>query len=153
MVDTGMLSNNMKSITPKVTWHSAARPYTVTLHWYDIIQTCDLVTELNLITEFHIFTKFGEVINNICKGWGMLMFRAHLPLRTPCRVPFGNCICFNVETSWYQNLSYFWALRFENLSVLLFTSISCLYRLSGTTWYRQGQKTNLIVSFLGNYKI
>ena len=75
--------------------------YSDTLHWSDISLNRDLVTELDLITVFDVITLLREVsIGNLQRV--RLANRGRSLLRTPGPVPFGTCICSNVETihSW-----------------------------------------------------
>ena len=75
--------------------------YSDTLHWSDISYICDLITEQDLITAFDAITLFREIsIGHLQRV--PLANRGHLLFRTPGPVPFGTCICSNVETilSW-----------------------------------------------------
>ena len=102
MVDMGITSNIMKSPSPNcymTFWDMII--YIDTFHWSDISPNRDLVTELDLITVFDVITLFREVsIGHLQRV--RLANRGYLLLRTPGPVPFGNCICSNVETilSW-----------------------------------------------------
>ena len=72
-----------------------------TLHWPDISLNRYFLTELDLITVFDVITLFREVsIGHLQRV--QLANRGRLLLRTPSPVPFGTCICSNVETilSW-----------------------------------------------------
>ena len=102
MVDMGVLLNIMKSSSPKcyMTFLDMII-YSDTLHWSDISPNHDIITELDLITVFDVITFFLEVsIGHL--QWVWLANRGRLLLRTPGPVPFGTCICSNVETilSW-----------------------------------------------------
>ena len=75
--------------------------YSDTLHWSEISLNCDLVTELDLITVFDVITLFREVsIGHMQQvrqaNRGRLLLQASGP------VPYGTCICSNIETihSW-----------------------------------------------------
>ena len=80
---------------PNVTWHSGTWPYTMTpsidqtLH-----QFANLLPILTLLPNFGGFHRTLQRVR--------LANRGRLLLRTPGPVPFGTCICSNVETilSW-----------------------------------------------------
>ena len=84
------------------TWHSGTWSHTMTPSIdkkKSLIR--DLVIELDLINAFGVITLFLEVsIGHLQRV--QLANRWRLLLRTPCPVPFGTCICSNVETihSW-----------------------------------------------------
>ena len=62
MVDIGISSNILKSLSPKcymAFWDMII--YIDTLHWSDISLNRDLVTELHLITVLDAITLFREV--------------------------------------------------------------------------------------------
>ena len=102
MVDSGISSNIMESPSPKCYmefWDMII--YNDILHWSDISLNSDLVTALEIITVFEVITLFREVsIEHLQRL--RLANRGGLLLRTPGPVPFGTCICSNVETihSW-----------------------------------------------------
>ena len=68
-----------------------------TLHWSDCSLYRDIFTELDHIIDVDVITLFREVsIGHLQRV--QLAKRGLLLLRTPGPVPFGTCICFNVET-------------------------------------------------------
>ena len=86
---------------PNVTWHSGTWPYTMTP---SIDQTLHLFANLlpnwTLIPILTILPNFGGFHRTLQRV--RLANRGRLLLRTPGPVPFGTCICSNVETilSW-----------------------------------------------------
>ena len=101
MVDMGISSNIMKYHSPKcymTFWDMTI--YNDTLNWSDITPICKLITKLDFITDFDLITNFGGFHRTLQRLW--LANRGRLLLRTPGPVPFGTCICSNVETilSW-----------------------------------------------------
>ena len=86
---------------PNVTWHSGTWPYTMTP---SIDQTLHLFTNLlpnwTLIPILTLLPNFGGFHRTLQRL--RLANRGRLHLRTPGPVPFGTCICSNVETilSW-----------------------------------------------------
>ena len=102
MVDMGISSNIIKSPSPKcymTFWNMII--YSDTLNWSDISLSHDLVTERDLNAVFDIIILFWELsIKHL--QLVRLANRGRLLLRTPSPVPFGTCICSNVETmlSW-----------------------------------------------------
>ena len=100
-VDMGISSNIMKPPSPKcymTFWDMVI--CSDSLNWSNITPICEPITELDLITNFDLITKFREVSIEHCNGCGYN--RGRELLRTPGLVPFGTCICSNVETilSW-----------------------------------------------------
>ena len=86
---------------PNVTWHSGTWPYTMT-HSIDqtLHQSANLLpnwTLLPILTLLPNFWGFHRTLQRV-----RLANRGRLLLRTPGPVPFGTCICSNVETilSW-----------------------------------------------------
>ena len=61
----------------------------------DITPICELIIELDLNTYFDLITEFWRyrTLQRV-----RLANRGSLLLRTPGPVPFGTCICSNVET-------------------------------------------------------
>ena len=115
------------------------------LHWSDISPNRDLVTELDLISVFDVITLFPEVsIRHLQRV--RLVKRECLLLGTPGTVPFGTCICSNVETilSWACNVDRPSELRTSlGASILLINVIKSMiynailqwsYRQSGLNW-------------------
>ena len=103
MVDMGISSPIMKSPPPKcymTLWDMTI--YNDTLNWSDITPICELITELDFITDFDLITKFYFEGFHRTLQRVRLANRGHLLLRTSGPVPFGTCICSNVETilSW-----------------------------------------------------
>ena len=101
MVDMGISSNIMKSPFPNVTWHSGTWPCTMTpsidqtLHQFaNLLPNWTLLPILTLLPNFRGFHRSLQRAR--------LANRGRLLLRTPGPVPFGTCICSNVETilSW-----------------------------------------------------
>ena len=86
---------------PNVTWHSGTWPYTMTP---SIVQTLHLFANLlpnwTLIPILTLLPNFGGFHGTLQRV--RLANRGRLLLRTPGPVPFGTCICSNVETilSW-----------------------------------------------------
>ena len=118
-VDMGISSNIMKSPSPKcymTFWDMTI--YNDTLNWSDITPICELITELDFITDFDLFTYFGGFHKTLQRV--RLANRGRLLLWTPGPVPFGTCICSNVETilSWIVMCTDL--LSIEHPSVLLF---------------------------------
>ena len=72
--------------------------YNDTLNWSDITPICELITELDFNTDFDLITEFWRFPLQRMR----LAIRGRLLLWTPGPVPFGTCICSNVETilSW-----------------------------------------------------
>ena len=101
MVDMGISSNIMKSPSPKcyMTFLDMTI-YNDTLNWSDITQIFELIIELDFITDLTLLPNFGGFHRTIQRV--RLANRGRLLLRTPGPVPFGTCICSNVETilSW-----------------------------------------------------
>ena len=82
------------------------------LQWHSHINLSlnrDLVTELDLITEFDLITKFWEVSIEYLKRVQLVNI-GRLLLQTPGPVPFGNCICSNIENIlfWMCHVSGLW---------------------------------------------
>ena len=126
MVDMGISSNTMKSPSPKcymTFWEIII--YSDTLHWSEISLNRDLVTELDLITVFDAVTLFREFsIGHL--QWVRLANRGRLLLRTPGPVPFGTCICSNVDTILSWTCHVYGPFEFRTslgASILLITSI------------------------------
>ena len=67
------------------------------IRYYSI---CDLITELDFITDLTLLPNFGGFHRTLQRV--RLANRGRLLLRTPGPVPYGTCICSNVETilSW-----------------------------------------------------
>ena len=86
---------------PNVTWHSGTWPYTMTP---SIVQTLHLFANVlpnwTLIPILTLLPNFGGFHGTLQRV--RLANRGCLLLRTPGLVPFGTCICSNVETilSW-----------------------------------------------------
>ena len=90
MVDMGISSNIMKVPSPKcymTFWDMTI--YNDTLNWSDITPIC--LTLMPNVRGFHGTLQRVRIAN-----------RGRLLLRTPGPVPYGTCICSNVETilSW-----------------------------------------------------
>ena len=126
MVDTGTLSNNMKSSLWNVTLHSGAWPYTVTPF---ICQTYRLfVTSLSpywtLLPTLAFFTEFREVsIEHMQRV--RHANRGRLLLWAPGPVPFYD---LHVFLRWNQSLPNLWFFStscFKHPSVLLFCLQKC----------------------------
>ena len=96
MVDMGISSNIMKSPSPKcyMTFSDMAM-YNDTLSWSDITPICELVTELDFITDLNLLPNFGGFHRTLQRV--RLANRGRLLLWKPGPVPFGTCICTNVE--------------------------------------------------------
>ena len=101
MVDMGISSNIMKSPSPKCYMIFCDMTiYNDTLNWPDITPICVLITEMDFVADFDLITNFGYFHRTLQRV--RLANRGRLLLRTPGHVPFGTCICSNVETilSW-----------------------------------------------------
>ena len=101
MVDMGISPNIMKFPSPKcymTFWDMTI--YNDTLNWSGITPIRELITELDFITDFTLLPNFGGFHRTLQRV--RLANRGRLLLRTPGCVPFGTCICSNVETilSW-----------------------------------------------------
>ena len=86
MVDTGILSNNMKFPLTNVKWHSVTWPYTMTTPYWS-----DFVPNYRILSGFH-----GKFATGVACRQGTLT-----PPDTWSR-PFGTCIC---STCWDQSFS------------------------------------------------
>ena len=96
MVDLRISSNIMKSPSPKcytTFWDMSIS--NDTLNWSDITPICELITELDFITDFTLLPNLGGFHRTLQRV--RLANRGRLLLRTPGHVPFGTCICSNVE--------------------------------------------------------
>ena len=86
---------------PNVTWHSGTWPYTMT-HSIDqtLHQFANLLPNWTLLPILTLLPNFGGFHRTLQRV--RLANRGRLLLRTPGPVPFGTCICSNVETilSW-----------------------------------------------------
>ena len=101
MVDMGISSNIMRSPSPKcymTFWDMTI--YKDTLNWSDITPICEFITELDFNNDIDLLPNFGGFHGTLQRV--RLANRGRLLLRTPGPVPFGTCICSNVETilSW-----------------------------------------------------
>ena len=120
--------------------------YSDTLHWSDISLNRYLVTELNPITVFDVITLFRKVPIGHSQRV-RLANRGRLRLRTPGPVPFGTCICFNVEFILSRTCHVYGPLEFRTslgTSILLNPILSeCLFHTMGieNVWYK-GKKWN-----------
>ena len=86
---------------PNVTWHSGTWPYTMTPSFDQTLHLfANLLPNWTLIPILTIITNFGGFHGTLQRV--RLANRGRLLLRTPGPVPFGTCICSNVETilSW-----------------------------------------------------
>ena len=113
---------------PNVTWHSGTWPYTMTP---SIVQTLHLFANLlpnwSLIPILTLLPNFGGFHGTLQRV--RLANRGRLLLRTPGPVPFGTCICSNVETilSWTCHVYGPFEFRTSlgtSILLLLTTSIS-----------------------------
>ena len=101
MVDMGISSNIMKSPFPKcymTFWDMTV--YNDTLNWSDITPIANLLPNWTLLPILTLLPNFGGFHRTLQRV--RLASRGRLLLRTPGPVPFGTCICSNVETilSW-----------------------------------------------------
>ena len=86
---------------PNVRWHSGTWPYTMTPSIDQILhQFATLLPNLTLLLILTLLPNFGGFHRTLQRV--RLANRGRLLLRTPGPVPFGTCICSNVETilSW-----------------------------------------------------
>ena len=113
----GISSNIMKSPSAKcymTFWDMTI--YNDTLNWWDITPICEFITELDFNSDFDLITEFWGFHRTLQRV--RLANRGRLLLRTPGPVPFGTCICSNVET--ILSLTCHVYGPFEHPSVLLF---------------------------------
>ena len=81
---------------PNVTWHSGTWPYTMTASIDQTLhQFANLLPNWTLIPILTLLPDFGGFHGALQRVW--LANRGRLLLRTPGPVPFGTCICSNVE--------------------------------------------------------
>ena len=101
MVEMGSHQTLWSLPLPNVTWHSGTWPYTMTpsidqtSHQFaNLLPNWTLLPILTLLPNFGCFHRTLQRVR--------LANRGRLLFRTPCPVPFGTCICSNVETilSW-----------------------------------------------------
>ena len=110
VVDMGISSNIMKSPSPKcymTFWDMTI--YNDALNWSDFTTICELITKLDFNTDLTLLPNFGGFHRTLQRV--RLANRGRLLLRTPGPVPFGTCICHNVEPilSWTLScLRTFW---------------------------------------------
>ena len=101
MVDMGSHQTLWSLPLPNVTWHSGTWPYTMT-HSIDqtLHQFANLLPNWTLLPILTLLPNFGGFHRTMQRV--RLANRGRLLLRTPGPVPFGTCICSNVETilSW-----------------------------------------------------
>ena len=85
---------------PNVTWHSGTWPYTM-IHSIDqtLHQFANLLPNWTLLPILTLLPNFGGFHRTLQRV--RLANRGRLLLRTPGPVPFGTCICSNVETILY----------------------------------------------------
>ena len=119
MVGTGILSNNMRSPSPKCyTTFWMLTIYSDTLNWSGITPIFDPITDLNL-TEFDFLPNCQRFPYNIWNGCGMptedAFSSGHLVLSH-----FWICNCSNVETNLSWTCLFSGLLSFEHPSVLQF---------------------------------
>ena len=93
----GDLIKHYEVSLPNVTWHSGTWPYTMshsndqTLHQFaNLLPNWTLLPILTLLPNFGGFHRILQRVR-LANRWRLL-------LRTPGPVPFGTCICSNVET-------------------------------------------------------
>ena len=101
LLPTPQYLSSLRLPLPNVTWHSGTWPYTMTpsidqtLHQFaNLLPNWTLIPILTLLPNFGGFHRTLQRVR--------LANRGRLLLRTPGPVPFGTCICSNVETilSW-----------------------------------------------------
>ena len=120
MVGTGILSNNMRSLSPECyTTFWMMTIFSDNLHWSGTTPIFDPITDLDLITEFVFLPNCERFPWSICNGCGMPTEEAyssgHLVLSH-----FGTCMCSNVETNISWPFFVSGLLSFEHPSVLVF---------------------------------
>ena len=114
---------------PNVTWHSWIWPYIMTpsidqtLH-----QFANLLPNWTLLPILTLLPNFGGFHRTLQRVW--LANRGRL-LRTPGPVPFGTCICSNIETFFPELVMSTDFLSFEHPSVLLFCLVPCNFKDRG----------------------
>ena len=100
-VDVEISSNIIKSLSPKcymTFWDMTI--YNDALNWPDITPICELITKWILLPILTLSPNCGGFHWTLTRV--QLANRGRLLLRKPGPVPFGICICSNVETilSW-----------------------------------------------------
>ena len=128
MVEMGISSNIMKYPSPKcymTFWDMTIN--SDTLNWSDNLPICALITELGLITDFDLITKFRRDFHRTLEQ-ARLAKKGHLLLRSLVPVPFGTCICSNVETifSWtfmFTDLKFRTSLGTSSLLLMIITNL------------------------------
>ena len=111
-------------LLPNVTWHSGTWPYTMTpsidqtLH-----QFANLLPNWTFLPILTLLPNFGGFHRTL--HWVRLTNRGRLLLRTPGPVPFGTCICSNVETILSWTCHVYGPFEFQTSSVHLFSLINC----------------------------
>ena len=121
-----------------VTWHSGTWPYTMTpsidqtLHQFaNLLPNWTLLPILTLLPNFGGFHRTLQRVR--------LAKRGRLLLRTPGPVPFGTCICSNVETIlfwtchviWVSNIPWYFYFAKHHLQ----TPYMDFSRETGGTWH------------------
>ena len=122
---------------PNVTWHSRTWPYTKTP---SIDQTLHLFANLlpnwTLIPILTLLPNFGDFHRTLQRV--RLANRGRLLLRTPGPVPFGTCICSNVETILSWTCHVYGPFEFRTslgTSILLLTLLLIWTLLLNLTFY------------------
>ena len=109
---------------PNVTWHSGTWPCTMT-HSIDqtLHQFAILLPNWNLLPILTLLPNFGGFHRTLQRARSAN--RGRLLLRTPGPVPFGTCICPNVETILFWTCHVYGPLEIRTslgTSILLFTT-------------------------------
>ena len=118
---------------PNVTWHSGKWPYTMTpsidqtLHLFaNLLPNWTLIPILTLLPNFGGFHRTLQRVR--------LANRGRLLLRTPGPVPFGTCICSNVDTILSWTCHVYGPFEFRTslgTSILLISQPNTNNKLSG----------------------
>ena len=138
MVDMGISSSIWSLPLPNVSWHSGTWPYTMTpsidqtLHQLaNLLPNWTLLPILTLLPNFWGFNRTLQRVR--------LANRGRLLLWTPGPVPFGTCICSNVETILTWTCHVYGPFEFRTplgTSILLV----CTYMLAFLSSWRKWRK-------------
>ena len=137
IIVSSLLMSSLRAIViciplPNVTWHSGTWPYTMTpsidqtLHLFaNLLPNLTLIPILTLLPNFWGFHRTLQRVR--------LANRGRLILRTPGPVPFGTCICSNLETILSWTCHVYGPFEFWTS---LGTSILLVKHTSEIMWYR-----------------
>ena len=112
-----------------VTWHSGTWPYTLTSSIDQTLhQFANLLPILTVLPILTLLPNVGRFYRTLLRV--QLANRGRLLLRTPGTVPFGTCICSNVETIFSWTCQVYGPFEFRTF---LGTSILSFNHLTGIT--------------------